>query len=232
MTRHLDNGSIESRLATLLDDLCRAEKECGRKPHGTRLLAISKARTIEEIYAAHKAGQTAFGESYVQEALPKILAPELERLEWHFVGPVQSNKAAKIARHFSWVHSLERVKIAERLNQNRPADAPPLNVCVQINISGETTKSGIRKNETRALLEAVAQLPRLRLRGLMTIAKKQQGETPERTAFTELNALYQELRNDFSLDTLSMGMSADYRLAIAEGATIVRIGSALFGSRK
>ncbi len=103
LTGHLDNGSIESRLATLLDDLCRAEKECGRKTHDTRLLAISKTRTIEEIYAAHKAGQTAFGESYVQEALPKILAPELERLEWHFIGPIQSNKAAKIARHFSWV---------------------------------------------------------------------------------------------------------------------------------
>ncbi len=168
----------------------------------------------------------------MQEALPKILAPELERLEWHFVGPIQSNKAAKIARHFSWVHSLERVKIAERLSQSRPADARALNICVQVNVTGEASKSGVRKSEVGTLLEAVAQSPGLRLRGLMTIAKKQQSETSERTAFTELNALYQELQNDFSLDTLSMGMSADYRLAIAEGATIVRVGSALFGPRK
>ncbi len=208
------------------------EKECGRKAHGVHLLAISKARTVEEICAAYKAGQLAFGESYVQEALPKILAPELDLIEWHFVGPMQSNKAAKIAQHFSWAHSLERMKIAERLDQNRAASAPPLNVCVQVNISGEKTKSGVPKNEVGAMLEAVAQLPQLRLRGLMTIPKKQQDETWERVAFAELNALYQELRNDFSLDTLSMGMSGDYPSAIAEGATIVRIGTALFGARK
>ncbi|MBI3150440.1 MAG: YggS family pyridoxal phosphate-dependent enzyme [Betaproteobacteria bacterium] len=210
-----------------------ALRACGRAPGETSLLAVSKTFPPESIRAAYAAGQRAFGENYLQEALPKIAAlADLSGLEWHFIGPLQSNKTRAVAEHFAWVHSIERLKIAERLAAARPQALPPLSVCVQVNISGEGTKSGVAPGQALALAQAVVGLPGLRLRGFMGIAEPTPEPTAQRAQFATLRRLWAEARaQGLALDTLSMGMSADLEAAIAEGSTMVRLGTAVFGTR-
>ncbi|MDZ4333432.1 MAG: YggS family pyridoxal phosphate-dependent enzyme [Pseudomonas sp.] len=193
------------------------------------LLAVSKTKPAAAIRQAFAAGTRDFGENYLQEALEKQLELSDLPLTWHFIGPIQSNKTKPIAEHFAWVHSVGRLKIAQRLSDQRPAHLPPLNICLQVNVSGEASKSGCNPDELQALAQAVTQLPNLRLRGLMTIPEPTDDPGEQRAAFARLRELQQGLNLD--LDTLSMGMSHDLEAAIAEGATWVRIGTALFGAR-
>ncbi|WP_394235217.1 YggS family pyridoxal phosphate-dependent enzyme [Pseudomonas anguilliseptica] len=193
------------------------------------LLAVSKTKPAEAIRQAFAAGTRDFGENYLQEALEKQAELSDLALTWHFIGPIQSNKTKPIAEHFAWVHSVDRLKIAQRLSDQRPAHLPPLNICLQVNVSGEASKSGCNPDELPALAQAVTQLPNLRLRGLMTIPEPTDDPSEQRAAFARLRELQQDLNLD--LDTLSMGMSHDLEAAIAEGATWVRIGTALFGAR-
>lgn len=198
------------------------------------LLAVSKTVPAERVREAVDAGQTAFGENYVQEALAKLdaLADLRERLEWHLIGPLQSNKTREVAERFDWVHGVDRLRIAERLASQRPASLPPLNVCLQVNISGEASKSGVPSAEVPTLARQVAALPRLRLRGLMAIPEPADGDAAQRAPHRALRALHDALRADgLPLDTLSMGMSADLEAAVAEGSTMLRIGTAIFGAR-
>ncbi len=198
-----------------------------------RLLAVSKTFPAEAIRAARAAGQLAFGESYVQEALPKIEALADLPIEWHFIGPIQSNKTRPIAEHFAWVHSVDRAKIADRLSAARPPQLPDLQVCLQVNVSHERTKSGVTPGELPDLARHVRSLPRLKLRGLMAIPEPTDDPARQREAFRRLRELLEQLNGEgFTLDTLSMGMSDDLEAAVAEGATIVRVGSAIFGTRK
>lgn len=207
-----------------------------RPADAVRLLAVSKTFGADDVIAAADAGQGAFGESYLQEALDKqasiaSLRPDLH-LEWHFIGPVQSNKTRAIAANFSWVHALDRLKIAQRLSEQRPPELPPLQLCLQVNISGEASKSGVRPEELPALAAAVRDLPNLQLRGLMAIPEPAAEFEKQRQPFARLRQLAESLREQgFAIDTLSMGMSADLRAAIVEGATIVRVGTAIFGQR-
>ncbi|MDP1606184.1 MAG: YggS family pyridoxal phosphate-dependent enzyme [Rhodocyclaceae bacterium] len=200
------------------------------------LLAVSKSWPASAVRAAATAGQRAFGESYMQEALAKQAELADLALEWHFIGPLQSNKTRPVAEHFAWVHSVERLKIAERLSEQRPGGLPPLNVCVQVNVSGEASKSGCAPDAAPALCRAIATLPRLRLRGLMAIPEPTQESALADCTARRRFALLRELRDalnaeGLALDTLSMGMSHDMEAAIMEGATIVRVGTALFGER-
>jgi pyridoxal phosphate enzyme (YggS family) len=209
-----------------------AERRFGRHPGAVTLLAVSKTRTTGEIRALAADGQRHFGENYLQEALPKI--EELSDLElvWHFIGKIQSNKTDAIAGHFDWVHTLDREKIAARLNDQRLDSQPPLNVCIQVNVSGETTKSGVRPEEVLALAKAVMGYPRLRLRGLMALPAPATDFDEQRLPFRRLARLLVELQDHgFPLDTLSLGTSDDFEAAIAEGATMVRIGTGVFGPR-
>lgn len=193
------------------------------------LLAVSKTKPAAAIRQAFAAGTRDFGENYLQEALEKQLELSDLPLTWHFIGPIQSNKTKPIAEHFAWVHSVDRLKIAQRLSDQRPAHLPALNICLQVNVSGEVSKSGCNPDELPALAQAVTQLPNLRLRGLMTIPEPTDDPGEQRAAFARLRELQHGLNLD--LDTLSMGMSHDLEAAIAEGATWVRIGTALFGAR-
>jgi len=212
--------------------ISQAEIRAGRPAGSVKLLAVSKTRPLADLQAAIAAGQTVFGESYVQEAVAKITALAGQGLEWHFIGPIQSNKTALIAGHFAWVHSVDRAKIAQRLNDQRPADLPPLNVCLQLNLSGEASKSGIHPAELPELAALVARLPNLCLRGLMTIPAPEADPAKQRQPFHDLRQLFEKLCQDgYALDTLSMGMTDDLEAAIYEGATIVRIGTAIFGAR-
>lgn len=196
------------------------------------LLAVSKAQSSEKLRGAYEAGQRKFGENYLQEALNKQAELEDLNIEWHFIGPIQSNKTQPIAQHFSWVHGVDRLKIAQRLSDARPADLPPLQICLQVNISGEDSKSGVAPNALFELVQAVATLPKLRLRGLMTIPEPTNDEALQHQQFKQMYDLLNHLKKEgFALDTLSMGMSSDYKIAIEEGATIVRVGSAIFGAR-
>lgn len=211
----------------------RAEQEAGRPPASVRVLAVSKSHPPEAIRALYALGQRAFGENYVQEAVAKMNAlSDLSEVEWHLIGPLQSNKTATAAERFQWVHTIDRQRIAERLSASRAPSAAPLNVCVQVNISGEATKSGVTPEDAVALARAVAALPRLRLRGLMGIAEPSPVMTSRREQFRILRMLFGACRTaGLSVDTLSMGMSEDLEAAIAEGATLVRLGTALFGAR-
>lgn len=193
------------------------------------LLAVSKTKPAAAIREAHAAGVTDIGENYLQEALDKQVHLADLALTWHFIGPIQSNKTRPIAEHFAWVHSVDRLKIAERLSDQRPPELAPLNICLQVNVSGEDSKSGCQPDELAALAQAVTQLPNLRLRGLMTIPEPTDDVSAQRAAFARLRALRDGL--NLGLDTLSMGMSHDLEAAIAEGATWVRVGTALFGER-
>jgi pyridoxal phosphate enzyme (YggS family) len=213
-----------------------ASKAAGRSPASVQLLAVSKTFAADAVLEAVGAGQRAFGENYLQEALDKMAAVSAalpgEQVEWHFIGPIQSNKTRPIAASFGWVHTVERLKIAQRLSEQRPAGLAPLNVCIQVNISGEASKSGVTPQELPELARQVAALPNLKLRGLMAIPEPETDPAKQRAAFARLRGLAEQLREGgLELDTLSMGMSADLAAAVAEGATIVRVGSAIFGSR-
>lgn len=226
-------ATISSALQAVKQRIDAAARNAGRDPRETALLAVSKTFPAEAVRAAWEAGQRAFGESYVQEALDKIKALHDLPLEWHFIGPLQSNKTRPIAENFSWVHGIDRLKIAERLSATRPPNLPDLQVCLQVNISFEPSKSGITPQELPPLARAVAQLPRLKLRGLMAIPEPSDNPVDQRLAFARLRQLLEQLNTQgFQLDTLSMGMSDDLEAAIAEGATIVRVGSAIFGERE
>ena len=224
--------SIAANLQAVRARIADACTSAGRQVADVHLLAVSKTWPAVDLRAAFACGQTAFGESYVQEALPKFdLLADLP-LEWHFIGPLQSNKTRNVAESFAWVHSVERLKIAERLSAQRPPHLPPLNICLQVNVSGETSKSGCAPTELAALAKAVAALPRLRLRGLMAIPEPTDDPQLQRARFAYLRGLRDDLvASGLVLDTLSMGMSHDLEAAIMEGANIVRIGTALFGQR-
>lgn len=224
---------ISNALQAVHERIARTAAQCGRVPASITLLAVSKTFGPDAIRAAHAAGQRAFGESYTQEALPKIAALHDLDLEWHFIGPLQSNKTKPIAAHFAWVHGVDRVKIAQRLSEQRPPELPPLNICLQVNVSGEASKSGVAPAQLAPLAQAVAALPRIKLRGLMAIPAPSEDASQQRDAFDKVRELFEQLNaQGFALDTLSMGMSHDLEAAIQAGATIVRVGSAIFGERK
>lgn len=229
-------STIAANLQAVEAAIGAAAQAAGRARSDVQLLAVSKTFPAAAVLEAMDCGQLAFGENYLQEALDKIGAVRAARpeavLAWHFIGPIQSNKTRPIAASFDWVHTVERLKIAQRLSEQRPAELPPLNICLQVNISGEASKSGVIADELPALARAVVQLPNLRLRGLMAIPAPATDVTEQRAAFARLRELGQALQDEgIAIDTLSMGMSGDLAAAIAEGATIVRIGSAIFGAR-
>jgi pyridoxal phosphate enzyme (YggS family) len=225
-------GAIAAALQACRDRIEVACAASGRGPDCARLLAVSKTFPAESVRRAHAAGQRLFGESYVQEALPKIESLADLPLEWHFIGPLQSNKTRAIAEHFHWLHSLEREKVAQRLSQQRPAHLPPLNVCIQVNVSGEASKSGVPPPEALSLARSIAALPNLRLRGFMAIPEPTADLALLRARFREVALLLEQARHsDMPMDTLSMGMSGDLEAAIMEGATMVRVGTAIFGAR-
>ena len=225
---------ISQNLQAITTKIVAAEQEAGRAPGSVQLLAVSKTFGADAVLEAIAGGQRAFGENYLQEAVDKITALRGQQppLEWHFIGPIQSNKTRPIAEHFDWVHTVEREKIAQRLSEQRPDGMAPLQICLQVNISGEASKSGVAPQELAALAHKVAAMPNLTLRGLMAIPEPAEAFEQQRAAFAQLRTLYEGLRGEgLALDTLSMGMSADLRAAVFEGATIVRVGSAIFGAR-
>lgn len=228
--------SISENLQLVQHRIATSAQAAGRDPTSIRLLAVSKTFDAQAVLTAAQAGQRAFGENYVQEAFDKIsstreLNPDLQ-LEWHFIGPIQSNKTRQIAEHFDWVHSVDRLKIAQRLSEQRPVDMPPLQICLQVNVSGEATKSGLEPDALLELARVVNTLPNIRLRGLMAIPEPTEDVEQQRAAFAKLRLMRNDLQAvGIQTDTLSMGMSADMDAAIAEGATIVRIGTAIFGDR-
>ena len=227
-------ATIASRLHQVRARIERACVAAGRPVQSVTLLAVGKTHPPALLREAYDAGQRAFGENYVQEAQAKIdaLADLRATIEWHLIGPLQSNKTRPVANAFDWVHGIDRLKIAERLSAQRDVHLPPLDVCIQVNVSGEDSKSGVAPDEAGALAHAVAALPRLRLRGLMCIPEPSADEAVLRARFAVLRGLYDELRAaGLALDTLSMGMSHDLEPAIAEGASIVRVGTAIFGER-
>lgn len=226
-------SDIATRLDQVIQRIRDAEQAAGREPGSVQLLAVSKTRPVEDIRASINIGQVRFGESYVQEAVAKIqrLADQLQ-VEWHFIGPIQSNKTALLAEYFDWIHSVDRLKIAQRLNDQRPDGLTPLNICIQVNTSGEASKSGIQPDKLFELAERIRALPRLKLRGLMTIPAPENDQEKQHLPFRQLHSLFEALNaQGYQLDTLSMGMTDDMEAAIMEGATIVRIGTAIFGSR-
>jgi pyridoxal phosphate enzyme (YggS family) len=224
--------SIAARLQAVRARVAAAAEAAGRDPATVGLLAVSKTWPAEAVREAATAGQRAFGENYVQEGAAKAAALAGLGLEWHFIGPLQSNKTRTVANAFDWVHGIDRLKIAERLSAQRDVHLPPLNVCLQVNVSGEHSKSGVAPAELDALARAVTALPRLALRGLMCIPEPSDDVALQRARFAALHRLKDELAaGGLALDTLSMGMSNDLEAAIAEGATIVRVGSAIFGPR-
>ncbi|MCU0977384.1 MAG: YggS family pyridoxal phosphate-dependent enzyme [Steroidobacteraceae bacterium] len=221
-----------SRLAAVRGRIDAAARAAGRDPASVTLIGVSKTQPAEAIRAAAAAGLADVGENYVQEALGKMEALEGVPLTWHFIGPLQSNKTRPVAERFHWVHSVDRLKVARRLSEQRPHHAPPLMVCLQVHLGGEDTKSGVAPAELPALAAGVAALPRLVLRGLMCVPPAEDDPSRQRHWFAELRQLLDRLRADgHRLDVLSMGMSADFELAIAEGATHVRVGTAIFGAR-
>ena len=223
---------IAANLQSVRTRLLQAAQAAGRDPATVRLLAVSKTWPAAAVRAAAAAGQLAFGENYVQEGVDKADELAALGLEWHFIGPLQSNKTRPVANAFDWVHSIDRLKIAERLAAQRDPHRPPLNVCIQVNVSGELSKSGVEPEAAPALAHAIAALPQLRLRGLMCIPEPSADPALLRRRFAQLRTLQQRLcAEGLALDTLSMGMSDDLEAAIAEGATIVRVGTAIFGAR-
>ncbi|MBS0352145.1 MAG: YggS family pyridoxal phosphate-dependent enzyme [Proteobacteria bacterium] len=217
------------QLEKIIKQIHAAEQEYQRKPGSVRLLAVTKGRGIQQILAAFQQGQSAFGESYLQEALTKIKALSSYPLEWHFIGNLQANKTRLIAENFAWVHSLSRFNIAERLSSQRPAHLPPLNICVEVNVSQESSKSGINAFDLLPFCQKLIHLSHIKLRGLMVIPEKNDSFEGQRLVFRTVYNMLQLLKeNGLKVDTLSMGMSGDFQAAIAEGTTMVRIGSAIF----
>lgn len=224
---------IQTSLNTIHQQINAAIAQVGRKPNSVKLLAVSKGQPLTAIYAAIEAGQIYFGENYLQEALKKIAAIPDKNIEWHFIGHIQSNKTKLIAENFSWVQSVDRIKIAERLNEQRPSFLPALNVCIEVNVSNEKSKSGVMLSELFELASALKQFNSLKLRGLMTIPAAEKNFAQQRIPYQKLSVAFAELNaKGFNLDTLSMGMTNDFAAAIAEGSTLVRIGAGIFGTRK
>ena len=225
--------TIAANLQAIKQRIATACAIAGRAPDEVTLLAVSKTWPAERLIEAARSGQRAFGENYLQEAEVKITALGRLKLEWHFIGPLQSNKSRAVAEKFDWLHTLDRLKLAERLSTQRPTSLPPLQTCIQVNVSGEQSKSGCAPEEVATLAQAVAKLPGLKLRGLMAIPESSENSELLSSRFAMLRQLRDQLNNDgFALDTLSMGMSHDLEAAILEGATIVRVGTAIFGERK
>jgi PLP dependent protein len=224
---------IDDQLAKVTARIHQAATAAGRNPQTVQLIAVSKTQPAQAVADAYAWGQRAFGENYLQEALDKqIQLADKTDIEWHFIGPIQSNKTRPIASHFSWVHSVDRLKIAQRLSEQRAPELPPLNICVQVNIDDETTKSGVSLADLPVLVAAISQLPRLQLRGLMAIPAATNNPAQQRAAFAKLRSALESLNlQGYGLDCLSMGMSGDMEAAIAEGATFVRVGTDIFGSR-
>jgi hypothetical protein len=226
-------SSIAQSLEEIRNRVTVLERRYGRTPGAVRVLAVSKTKPPEAVRAAAEIGQREFGENHVQDALTKLDALADMDLVWHFIGPIQSNKTRVIAARFHWVHSIDRAKIARRLNEQRPDGLPPLEVCIQVNLSGETSKSGVEPQQVEELAEVLSELPRLRLRGLMTLPRPCDELEDQRRPFAALRGILETLNaGGLALDTLSMGMTNDMEAAIAEGATIIRIGTAIFGARE
>jgi len=233
---HASQNTITQNINDIQKRITEAEIKYARKANSVRLLAVSKTRPVEDILAAVQGQQRDFGENYLQDALEKMLTiPQLVNnldIKWHFIGPIQSNKTLAIAQHFDWVHSIDRLKIARRLSEQRETQQAPLNICIQVNTSGESSKSGVMAEEAIVLAKEIARLPHLKLRGLMTIPANSNKMEQQRKPFRLLRQLKDEIvSQDIELDTLSMGMSNDMEAAIAEGSTMVRIGTAIFGQR-
>jgi hypothetical protein len=227
-----DYKKIRENLQKIHKRIELAATSCGRNPATVTLLAVSKTKPVEAIRAAYEAGQTRFGENYVQEAIEKIEQLRDLDIEWHYIGGIQSNKTRLIASSFAWVHGVASLKNARRLSEQRPSDMPLLNLCLQINISGESSKQGVMPDEAPGLAAEIARLPNIRLRGLMALPEPTDDRQLQHLAFSRVHALLEELRRDgHALDTLSMGMSGDLEAAIEEGSTMVRIGTAIFGAR-
>ncbi|AIG03576.1 pyridoxal phosphate enzyme, YggS family protein [Pseudomonas fluorescens] len=222
-------STIADNIGLVTERIRAAAQAAQRDATSVHLLAVSKTKPAQAVREAYAAGMRDFGENYLQEALGKQAELTDLPLSWHFIGPIQSNKTRAIAEHFAWVHSVDRLKIAQRLSEQRPADLPPLNICIQVNVSGEASKSGCTPADLPALAEAIQALPRLKLRGLMAIPEPTDDRAAQDAAFATVRDL--QARLDLGLDTLSMGMSHDLESAIAQGATWVRIGTALFGAR-
>ncbi len=224
--------TIATQLQTVHARIAAACLAAGRDPRDVRLLAVSKTFGPEAVAEAYAAGQTAFGENYIQEAVEKMAALSHLPLEWHCIGPIQSNKTRLVAQHFAWAHTVDRLKIAQRLHEQRPSDLPPLQVCIQVNVDGGPTKSGVVPHEALALAREVAALPRLALRGLMCIPEPAPDFEASRAVFMRAKALFDQIKSEgLALDTLSMGMTADLEAAIHAGSTMVRVGTAIFGGR-
>lgn len=227
--------TIQENITVVQKRLQQAASDAGRNPAEIQLLAVSKTRNIAQISQAITAGVFCFGENYLQEAMDKIDQLDDSRLDWHFIGPLQSNKTRQAAENFAWVHTVDRVKIAQRLSAQRPDDMPALNICLQINIDNEESKSGFNQDQAVEVAATIAQLPKLKLRGLMAIPKPRTVYKEQRQAFAQLRVLMEQINstldNCHKLDTLSMGMSADLEAAVAEGATLVRVGTDIFGAR-
>ncbi len=226
-------GMIYDNLQTVRAQIAAACADCGRNPNEVTLLAVSKTFDAEAVRQAYAAGQRQFGENYIQEGVDKIAElTDLQDVVWHMIGPIQSNKTRAVAEHFDWVHSVDRLKIAERLSQQRPAHLPPLQVCIQVNIDDGANKSGIAPDEALALAAQVSALPQLCLRGLMVIPEPTTDLIAARAVFLWARSLFDTLKQHFaSCDTLSMGMSADMAAAVQQGSTMVRVGTAIFGRR-
>ena len=223
---------IAENLADISQRIHTAAIAAGRKTNSVGILAVSKTHSVDKIREAYAAGLNRFGESYAQEAIRKITALQDLPLEWYFIGPIQSNKTRTIAEHFQWVLSIDRLKIARRLNEQRPQQLPPLNICVQVNVSREPSKSGIVQQALHEFVEQLVELPRLKLRGLMAIPLKTTEEITQRAMFNELRRMFDDLnQHGYQLDTLSMGMSADLEAAVKEGSNLLRIGTGIFGAR-
>lgn len=226
-------NTIEQNLRLIHQQIETFATGCGRNPQDIQLLAVSKTRPAADIETAYSAGQNAFGENYLQEALEKISQLQHLPLQWHFIGAIQSNKTRPIAEHFDWVHTLSSLKHARRINDQRPAGLPALNCCIQVNISHEASKSGISNEELSELAKQIAAMPRLKLRGLMAIPAPTEDPQQQKNALRQLRLLMEDLNaGGFQLDTLSMGMSDDMQAAIEEGSTLLRIGTAIFGKRQ
>jgi PLP dependent protein len=225
--------SVSANLAQVRKRIELACLAAGRSQDAVKLLAVSKTMPAQAVRDAHAAGQFAFGENYIQEGVDKIAALVDLPLEWHCIGPVQSNKTKLVAENFAWVHSIDRLKIAERLSAQRPANLPPLQVCLQVNVDGGANKSGVPPLELLALAQAVAKLPHLQLRGIMTIPEPAESEAAARQVHHQAKALFDSLNAaGLMVDTLSMGMTSDLEAAVAEGSTCVRVGTAIFGARQ
>ena len=225
--------SVSANLAQVRKRIELACLAAGRSQDAVKLLAVSKTMPAQAVRDAHAAGQFAFGENYIQEGVDKIAALADLPLEWHCIGPVQSNKTKLVAENFAWVHSIDRLKIAERLSAQRPANLPPLQVCLQVNVDGGPNKSGVPPLELLALAQAVAKLPQLQLRGIMTIPEPAESEAAARQVHHQAKALFDSLyATGLMVDTLSMGMTSDLEAAVAEGSTCVRVGTAIFGARQ